>query len=269
MPLEPIADDLLSAVCASPRAVAARDRTAWTELFGPDAAVHDPVGSRPHVGRIAIGRFYDTFIGPNTIVFEVRRDIVADRTVLRDLSVATTMSTGATVRVPMHLRYELAEVGGDWKIARLAAHWELAPMIVQLLRTGWAGIGAATKLGPQLIANQGLGGVLGMTRALFGVGGAGKRAVEALFTAATRGAVADMRVLLDDRAVLELPSGNPVPVAEFAEGVRDMRWEKLIAAGRTVTASVALGRAHGIAVVDFARDRRVIVGVTVYLDTAP
>ncbi|WP_054814969.1 nuclear transport factor 2 family protein [Nocardia arizonensis] len=269
MPLEPIADELLSAVRASPRAVAAHDRAAWVGLFGPDAAVNDPVGSRPHVGQVAIGRFYDTFIGPNTIAFDVRRDLVDGRTVLRDLSIATTMSTGATVCVPMHLRYDLAEVGGVWKIARLAAYWELGPMVGRLLRTGVSGVAAAAELGPRLVLNQGVGGALGMMRALVGVGGAGKRAVCAVVAAAADGDSERVRSLLDDYAVLELPAGTALPVAEFTAAIRDMRWDKLIAAGRTVTASVALGRAHGIAIVDFAPRRAVITRITVHLDTTP
>src|SRR5690606_33906741 len=99
MPPEPTAVDLLTAVQASPRAVAAHDKDTWVSLFAPGAAVNDPVGSTPHVGPAAISRFYDTFIAPNTIAFHVDRDLVAGRTVVRDLSIETTMSTGATVLV--------------------------------------------------------------------------------------------------------------------------------------------------------------------------
>ncbi|MEV0297737.1 ketosteroid isomerase family protein [Nocardia sp. NPDC050710] len=269
MPLDPTAEDLLAAVQASPRAVAAHDRTAWVDLFGTDAAVNDPVGSRPHIGRAAIERFYDTFIGPNTIAFDVRRDIVARQTVLRDLFIATTMSTGATVRVPMHLRYDLAEVDGEWKIARLAAHWELAPMIVQLLRTGLPGLGAALKLGPQLVVNQGVSGAIGMMRALISVGRAGKSATTELFTAAAATDIGRVRGLLGDRVALELPAGTPVSVEEFTNRARNMRWDKLIAAGRTVTATVELGNAHGIAIVGFAPNAARITGIEVFLDANP
>lgn len=37
----------------------AGDRDAWLDLFAPDASVEDPVGTEPHVGRDAIGAFYD------------------------------------------------------------------------------------------------------------------------------------------------------------------------------------------------------------------
>lgn len=269
MPLSPLAEDLLSAVRASPRAVAAHDKNTWVNLFGPDAAVNDPVGSRPHIGRAAIGRFYDTFIGPNAIAFDVRRDLVADHTVLRDLHISTTMSTGATVRVPMHLRYDLAEVDGRWRIARLAAHWELAPMIGQLLRTGPAGIGAACKLGPQLLINQGMGGALGMMKALSSVGRKGKRVVRDLVAALSAADLEQVHVIVDDQAVLEAPAGARVSVEEFTHRVREMRWEKFIAAGRTVSASVDLDGAHGIAMVDFAPRGTKITAITVYLDADP
>ncbi|WP_067476528.1 nuclear transport factor 2 family protein [Nocardia amamiensis] len=252
MPLDPSVAALLTTVEASPRAVAAHDKPAWVALFTEDAEINDPVGSRPHIGRAAIEGFYDTFIGPNTITFRVDRDLVHPPNVLRDLTIETTMSTGATVFVPMHLRYRLVERDGVWKIAHLAAHWELAGMIWQLLRTGWPGIAAALKLGPQLIVNQGLGGMLGLMRAFGGVGRGGKRATTRVFAAAASTDLRRVREVLGTRADIELPVGTPVSVEEFTNRARNMHWSKVIAAGRTVTASVRLGDAAGVAVVQFA-----------------
>ncbi|MDE1669855.1 nuclear transport factor 2 family protein [Nocardia gipuzkoensis] len=267
MPLDPSAAALLTAVEASPRAVAAHDRSAWVGLFDADGEVNDPVGSRPHVGRAAIERFYDTFIGPNTIAFQVDRDLVHPPTVVRDLTIATTMSTGATVMVPMHLRYRLVEQDGAWKIAHLAAHWELAGMIWQLLRTGLPGLAAALKLGPQLIANQGVGGALGMLQAFGGVGRGGKRATTKLFAAAASTDLSRVRELLGHRADIELPAGTPVSVEEFTNRVRGMRWSKVIAAGHTVTASVRVGGAPGVAIAEFAPGSDGIVALRFYLDS--
>ncbi|MFC4126544.1 nuclear transport factor 2 family protein [Nocardia rhizosphaerae] len=266
MPVDRTADDLLAAVRASPRAVAAHDKDAWVGLFVGNAAVHDPYGSREHIGRDAISRFYNVFIAPNSIVFQVDRDLVTGRTVVRDLRIATTMSTGATVTVPMHLRYDLVESGGAWKIARLAAHWELAVMIRRLLGTGVAGMLAGVKLGPQLVAELGVGGAMGMMRALRGVGRPGKRVVGRLFGAAAQSDADRMAALFDAGAALELPAGQPVGIAEFAALARGMRWEKLIAAGRTVSASVRIGAARGVAFVDFAATSPQVVAVTVFLD---
>ncbi|WP_369027938.1 nuclear transport factor 2 family protein, partial [Nocardia farcinica] len=61
MPLDASGASLLAAVQASPRAVAAHDRQTWVGLFTADATVRDPVGARPHTGRAAIEKFFDTF----------------------------------------------------------------------------------------------------------------------------------------------------------------------------------------------------------------
>ncbi|TCJ99213.1 nuclear transport factor 2 family protein [Nocardia alba] len=269
MPLERTDEDLLAAVRASPRAVAAHDKDAWVGLFAEQAAVHDPYGSREHIGPDAIARFYNVFIAPNAIAFRVDRDLVAGYTVVRDLHIETTMSTGATVTVPMHLRYDLVGTDGGWRIARLAAHWELGVMIARLLRTGPSGLLAGAKLGPQLVAELGIGGALGMMRALRGVGGSGKRRVRRLFAAAASGDSGGVRALLDERTVIELPAGHTVSVAEFADRARDMKWDKMIAAGRTVSVSVRVAASNGVAFVEFAPDRPRITAVRVFLDAEP
>lgn len=268
MPVDQTARDLLAAVHASPRAVAAHDKAAWVALFADNAAVHDPYGSRAHIGTEAIGRFYNVFIGPNDIAFDVARDLVGGHSVVRDLSIAITMSTGATVTVPMHLRYDLAEVEGGWRIVRLAAHWELAAMIARLLRVGPSGVLAGTKLGRQLVAELGVGGALGMMRALRGVGGGGKRVVRRLFEAAAAGDTGGVQALLAADAVVELPAGQTNTMAEFVDHARNLEWDKLIAAGRTVSASVRIGASHGVAFVEFAQRGRQVTAVTVFLDEA-
>ncbi|MFR9751279.1 nuclear transport factor 2 family protein [Nocardia sp. 004] len=266
MPLDPAA--LLTAVQASPRAVAAHDKSTWVGLFADNAVVEDPVGARPHIGRAAIARFYDTFIKPNVITFQVDHDVVHPPTVLRDLAVVTTMSTGAVVIVPMHLRYQLVEQEGEWKIVHLAAHWELAAMVWQLLRTGLPGLTAVLTLGPRLLVNQGLGGLLGMMRALTGVGRAGKITTTRVFTAAANTDLAGVRTLLGHRPDIELPVGTPVSVEEFTNRARNMRWSKMIAAGRTVTASVLVSEARGVAVVEFGTGAGHITKLRFFLDAA-
>ncbi|TDP41752.1 nuclear transport factor 2 family protein [Nocardia ignorata] len=265
MPLDGTAEDLLAAVLASPRAVAAHDKTAWVGLFAEQAAVHDPYGSRAHIGPEAISRFYNVFIAPNTIAFRVERDIVAGHTVVRDLHIETTMSTGATVVVPMHLRYDLVASDGGWRIIRLAAHWELGVMVARLMRTGPAGVLAGAKLGPQLVGELGVGGAMGMMRALRGVGGHGKRIVRGLFVAAARGDSGRVQELLG-RASVRVASGDTLGPAEFGEMVRSMQWDKMIAAGRTVSVSVRMGESGGVVFVDFAAGSSRIEGVTIYLD---
>ncbi|WP_028478197.1 SgcJ/EcaC family oxidoreductase [Nocardia sp. CNY236] len=268
MPLDPSATALLTAVQASPRAVAAHDRSAWVDLFTDDARVDDPVGSRPHVGRAAIERFYDTFIAPNVITFQVDQDVVHARTVLRDLTVVTTMSTGATIMVPMHLRYRLVERGGNWKIAHLAAHWELGSMVWQLIRTGLPGLAAGLELGWRLIVQHGLGGVLGMTRALLSVGRRGKITMTRVFTAAANTDLTSVRSVLGHKADIELPVGTSISVEEFTNVARNMQWNKMIASGRTVTASVRVSDARGVAVAEFDADNDRVATLRFYLDAA-
>lgn len=265
MPPNPTTDALLAAVLASPRAVAAHDKAAWVGLFAADAEVNDPVGSRPHVGPAAIACFYDTFIAPNGIAFDVERDVVGGRSVVRDLHIATTMSTGATVRVPMHLRYDLADIDGTWKIVRLAAHWEFTAMVARLLlRTGLPGVAASLKLGPQLVTNQGLSGTAGLLRAVRSVGRPGKHATAELFAAAAIGDTARLRALLTD-ATLHLPTGAPLSIEDFAARTRTIRWHTLIAAGRTVSASIEIDGTGGVAFVDFGPGHRRITAVTLFL----
>jgi hypothetical protein len=199
-------EQLLATVRRSPAAVAVHDKAAWVGLFAPDGLINDPVGSRPHVGPDAIARFYDMFIAPNTIEFEVARDLVCGTTVMRDLTVHTTMGPGVELHIPMHLRYELVPVPGGWKIAGLYAHWELAAMIGQLLRCGGRGLLVGAQLGPRMLRTLGVRGTVGFADGLRGVGAGGKRRAAAL-------AVAD---------------GYPVG--------------KVIAAGREVTVSVSAPR---------------------------
>jgi hypothetical protein len=227
--------------------------------------VNDPVGSRPHRGRAAIEKFYDTFIAPNTIVFRVEKDIVCGMSVVRDLTVQTTMSTGVTLQVPMHLRYDLVQENGQLKIRRLGAHWELPFMIGQLLRTGLKGIWTSLKLGPQLIARQGLGGMIGFMRGFLGVGRAGKRTAQAFLSAASRGDRAAFANLLAASAGLEWPAGNTNSLDEFLERARGLRWSKVMAAGNTVTATITTATGRGVGLLEFQGGSDCISHLQIYI----
>ncbi|WP_280400634.1 nuclear transport factor 2 family protein [Nocardia carnea] len=237
VPLDPTTTELRDAVLASPRAVAAHDRDTWVGLFARTAVVNDPVGSAPHTGHEAIARFYDTFIAPNDIAFDVTHDFAGPATVLRDLTITITMPSGARVRVPMHLRYEITEEDGALRIAYLAAYWELLPMVAQLLGTGIAGLRAGTGLGGLLLRNQGVAGLTGMARACTGIGRTGKRIAHRLCTAAAAGDTATVTALAGGRDTVRLWSGAAIPPAELAARARGLRCGKTLAAGRSVTIS--------------------------------
>ncbi|SIK63159.1 steroid delta-isomerase [Mycobacteroides abscessus subsp. abscessus] len=240
----PFADELLATVQASPAAVGAHDKDTWVGLFATYGQVNDPVGSRPHIGESAIGKFYDTFIAPNTIVFDVENDVVAGMSVLRDLTIHTTMSTGVTMHIPMHLRYDVVEDGpaSSLKIDRLFAYWELRAMISQLLGSGGDGLLASAKLGPQLLKNQGLNGVLGFMRGLKGVHAAGKQRVQELTAALAARDIPTVTTVLAPEASL----------AEFASAASSLTVDKLLAAGPSVSATVHLGNRRGIGLFEFS-----------------
>lgn len=181
-------EHLLTHVEKSPKAVALHDKPAWLAIFKSNYCVEDPVGSSPHLGaddksndKEALARFYDTFIAPNHINFEVAHDIVNGMHVVRDLTVRTQMSDKLTIGVPMHLLYELEEEDGALKIKRLAAHWELLPMIGQVLSSGFACLPVLFALSARMFRFQGLSGVLGFSKAVFSVGDKGKNLVEDFF----------------------------------------------------------------------------------------
>lgn len=250
----PFAAELLATVQASPEAVAAHDKDTWVGLFAQYGQVNDPAGSRPHIGADAIGKFYDTFIAPNSIVFEVANDVVGGMSVLRDLTIHTTMSTGVTIHIPMHLRYDVVEEGpaGSLKIDRLFAYWELRAMIGQLLGSGGSGLLAGAKLGPSLLAKQGLNGVLGFMRGLKGVHEAGKSRVAELAAALASGEVPAVTTLLTANPALSLDGASDATVAEFVPAARTLTVDKLIASGQTVSASIRLDGRPGVGLFEFA-----------------
>jgi len=245
------ATQLLAAVQRSPELVALHDRTGWCGLYASDGEVNDPVGSRPHRGRAAIERFYDTFIAPNQIRFHVAQNLVCGMTVVRDLEVETLMSTGLRLRVPMHLRYDLVEEGGALKIRRLCAHWELPGMIGQMLGKGFQGHWTSLKLGPQMLRHQGLSGMLGFMRGFAGVGHSGKRVVAEFLHAAGHGEASVADTLLAHDAAVEMPFGNRLDRTDFIDALRGAQAGKMLAAGRSVTVSLTLGARRGVAFFHF------------------
>ncbi|MGE2715592.1 nuclear transport factor 2 family protein [Mycolicibacterium litorale] len=244
-------DDLLSAVERSPQLVAEHDRAGWVALYTPDAQVEDPVGSRPHRGLAQIDRFYSTFIAPREISFHVRHDVVVDETVVRDVDLDVRMSGGVTMRIPALLRYDLAEVGGELKITRLQAFWELPGMVVRFVRTGPRAVPAGGALGVSLLRNQGLAGAAGFLSGLRGAGMLGKRHVERLLRAAAAGDEVAVRRGLGKGARITVGERRPLSGAEFLGVLTGARCDKLIAAGRHVVAAIdSPDGGHGVVIAD-------------------
>jgi ketosteroid isomerase-like protein len=199
------ADPRIATVEASPALVAARDKAAWLALFSDDGEVEDPVGSLPcripdggrERGRVAA--FWDTYIAPNGIRFEVHRDLADGDDVLRDVTIHTTLSTGARLAVPSYVLYRLVPAGAGggagsgsglgtgagsgagagagaqaafpadaFRIRRLAAHWEIVPMVGQVLRQGLRGWWTVTVMTFLILRHQGLRGLASYLKSILG-----------------------------------------------------------------------------------------------------
>lgn len=240
-------EQLIAHVAQSPTLCAAHDKAGWLALFAADGEVNDPVGSRPHHGRPAIEDFYETFIAPNQLSFNVSNDVVCGMSVMRDLDILSVMATGVRVTVPMHLRYELVDEGGKPKIRRLYAHWELGEMLRQQMGS-LNGILTSFQLTPRMLRHQGPAGVVGFMRGLGGNGRAGKKTAAAFLEALAAGDATKAAAFLAPDAVLEVPSGTKVGLPELAAGARGLTWKKLIGAGDYASATVQLGPRRGVAV---------------------
>ena len=235
---EPTRADLLAVVERSPAAAAAHDRAGWVALFTATGTVEDPVGSRPHRGSAALGRFYDTFIGPRDITFHRDVDLVTGATVIRDLELEVKMASALVMRIPAYLRYDVEADGGQLKIARLQAHWELPAMVVQFTRAGRAAVPAGLALGWALLGNQGIGGTAGFLTGFRGVRGRGKRHLIRLLEAATAGNEVAVRRLLPGSALVTLGEGTRLGTSELVSRLTGASWRKVIAAGPSVAVSI-------------------------------
>jgi hypothetical protein len=230
--------ELLAIVERSPAATGAHDRDAWVGLFTPGGRVEDPVGSSPHVGRAAIERFYDTFIGPRDIAFHRDTDIVVGRTVVRDVDLEVSMADSLVMRIPAYLRYDVETSDGDLRIARLQAYWELPAMVAQFARAGLAAVPAGLSLSRGLLMNQRLGGTVGFMSGFRGVGARGKRHLTAFLDDACAGDEVAVRRRLSDGVLITLGDDGRLATSELVSRLAGSQFRKLIAAGGTVAAGI-------------------------------
>ncbi|MEZ0050124.1 hypothetical protein ABIA30_001114 [Mycobacterium sp. MAA66] len=256
----------LAAVERSPQAVVAHDRAAWVGLFGADGQVEDPVGSRPHVGRAAIERFYDTFIGPRTITFRRDTDIVLGDTVVRDVELEVVMGKSVRMRIPAYLRYDLTDVAGELKITRLQAFWELPAMIGQFVRSGVAAVPAGLGLSGALLRNQGLGGAGGFLTGLRTGGRRAKRLVSEVLTAAASGDELAVRRRLSEPVQITRGDGVRMGISELAAELAGARVQKLIAAGRFVVAGTDRNGERGVVIAEMTPGRPAIGALRLFVE---
>lgn len=245
--------DLLAVVERSPRAAAAHDRAGWVGLFTADGRIEDPVGSRPHVGRSQIGRFYDTFIGPRDITFRRDLDVVRGPVVLRDLELEVAMGSSVTLNIPAVLRYDLRELHSDPKIAVLRAYWDLPAMMLQFLRTGARAVPAAVRLLQGLVRNQGLLGTAGCATGLRRAGSRQKALVHVFLTALAQTDEPAARKMLSPDTAMTLGDDDPIDAAELTARLGGATATKVIGAGSTVAVSVTSRRGRGIMLAGLGR----------------
>lgn len=262
-------EELIAIVQQSPNAVAIHDKAAWMAMFAANHVVEDPVGATPHLSNAggenphdALSRFYDTFIAPNTISFDVANDIVCGTHVLRDLTINLSMSGKVDALVPMHLLYELNKEDGTYKVARLAAHWEFMPMIMQLLKKGFVALPVLASLTVRMLKLQGIMGTLNFSKAAINIGNAGKQQVLALERAiGSEDGSALVGLFSNDSANLHFPYGEPpLKPSEFFDTFSGVvTFSKLLVAGNGVTATVAIKEngasadVEGVAIFKFCR----------------
>ncbi|MBJ8346791.1 transporter [Antrihabitans sp. YC2-6] len=247
--------DVLAFVERSPEAVARHDKQAWLALFARRHIVEDPVGGEPVVGGIydarsggrgtgALARFWETFIATRTIRFRFDGpDIVRGLDVVRNVTIEIRDDEGVELHTPAYLLYQLTVEGDELKIARLAAHWEVGPVLGQSLGVDRARLRSMAQTSRRLLAQQHLGGAVAFGGAIRSVGDAGKAAVAELVSAAEAG---------DGRALTLLG------------GVSVTGLEKVIAAGDVVCASCTAAGEPAVLMCYFDRKRMTVVDVDVY-----
>ena len=243
--------DVLATAERSPAAAGAHDRGGWVGLFTADGRVEDPVGSQPHRGPGAIGLFYDTFIGPRDITYRPDADVVTDSTVIRDGELDIALGA-VNLTVPVYIRYDIRDIGGELKIAALSAFWELPAMIGQFLKSGVAGLPAGLTLSRSLFANQGAVGALGYLGGLRGTGTQGKRRVQQFLDDARAGDEVAVRRWLGKGAVLTSGDDLPLSTAELLSRIAGARSRKIIASGYSVVVGLDRDGNRDVLVADVA-----------------
>ena len=259
-------DEILAVVERSPATVAVHARAGWLDLFTDAAQIEDPVGSppAPKAGG-TLGRFWDTFIGPHDIAFEIRHDHVVGLDVMRDAIIHTRIGPHIRIDVPAYLLYELEEVGGALQVRRMTAHWNLAVLSLGAMRLGPRAWVAMTRLFGRMLGRMGLRWVGGYLASLWrSVGKEGLRAVDRLAHAVAVRDQAGVVALFGDAGAEVALAGSRLQPADLLEALgRECRLEveAPVAAGWTASFRYRLrgpSPSEGIALLEFAPgDRRI------------
>ncbi len=160
--------------------------------------------------------------------------------------------------------YELQEQEGELKIFRLAAHWELRPMLKQQMQFGMASVGAGMAASWRMLRFLGPMGTLRFMKAVSSVGDIGKESVYAFVNAFNQ---------KNQQHLMQLMSKNYRCIAFPASGPFDKNIEltslpgelsvgKMLSAGNFVSANFVLekdGKLHyGVAFFEFSMGEKKI-----------
>jgi hypothetical protein len=208
--------EVLALVRSSPVHVAAQDKAGWIGIFGRRHVVEDPVGSRPVRSEDSgsLARFWDTFIAPNQIEFQVAQDWVDGLDVVRDVTIVTTLRPGVVVRTPAHLIYQTTYEDGVLKVRRMAAHWEPRPVYLQLLRPTWAHVRAGLGQFARMFRTLGVVPSLQFVGAACHLGWRRKRVLRAEL--ATKGITQLSKLIASGRSVTASGTVDGSPAAVIA-----------------------------------------------------
>jgi hypothetical protein len=278
--LEETSADVLTLVHSSPQLVAKHDKEGWVGIFADGAVVEDPVGSVSvrkgagvHKGDDELGRFWDTFIAPNEIIFETHLDVLVDKAVARDVTIHTSLPNGFKIGVGAHLLYEVGSVDGVLRVQRMRAFWEMASTSRQGVKGGLKGMAAMMGFFWRIIKINGLGWVWRYCRALYrGIRGRGRKALRSFAEAASSGDVERLRSLLHapDSACID-HNGKAMGPEEFVgtwDGKVQLSVSKTRATGFFVTATTILarkeGQSQGVVFLGFSRKSRRIDQVRLF-----
>lgn len=266
----PTPQQCMEVVEASPARVGARNKPAWLDLFAADAVVEDPVGTRPHHagarprgrdGEDELGRFYEVFIAPNEIHFDVKHNLVAPPWVARDVRIHTKLPNGYRVEVPAHILYEVCLEESIPKIRHLAAYWELRSMPKLALSGGFKGLMAVNRQTFRMLRIQRLGGMAGYLRGFRTLGRRGRPLVHRLAETITAQDPDSLAALFaDDSPRAELQPGHPMPPAALLQALgpdASLTVADLRVAGASISFGFTLGSGadeqRGIGVLDLQR----------------
>jgi hypothetical protein len=250
---------LLDVVSQSPKHVGTHDRAAWLELFTDDAAIEDPVGTAPaDKSSGLLGRFWDTFIAPHEIRFEIAADYIAGQDVFRDAVIRTKVASGVEVTVPAYLLYQLVDDGGRLRVRRMTAHWNLASLSLGALKRPRAW-GPMTLLFVRMIRLLGFAWVGRYLRAFGGgIGRKGHRALAALVDSVRQRDASHLGRLLSGAEVDF--SGERLSPSELLAKVpagTTLETESEVIGGRRVSFRFRLGALGGLGLIEFGADDRI------------